>query len=196
MKRILWLALALVGVSCAVWLWQTATEIERQSKIDEARPADVIIVLGAAEYRGRPSPVYEARLKHALFLYLKKYANWILTTGGAGGDPHFTEGEVGRTYLSQRGVPPEHVLVEWEGESTVQSVAAAGEIMLRHDMKSCIVVSDGYHIYRVKRLLEARGLTVYGSPRPSSLTPDAAAQHWLYVRQAVGYGLWRLGIRI
>ena len=81
--------------------------IERQSTRDEAQPADVILVLGAAEYRGRPSPVLRARLDHALELYRRKLAPRILTTGGAGGDPVFTEGGVGRSYLIGHGVPSE-----------------------------------------------------------------------------------------
>ena len=89
-----------------------------------------------------------------------------MTTGGAGGDPVFTEGDVGRDYLTSQGVPSEDIVVEKEGRSTVSSTALAGEIMRRMGLKSAIVVSDGYHIYRVKKMLECRGLTVYGSPRP------------------------------
>jgi len=172
-----------------------ARDIRRQSETDEVRPADVIVVLGAAEYRGRPSPVLQARLNHALYLYLQKMAPRILTTGGAGGDPSFTEGAVGRAYLSQHGVPSEAILVEDEGSSTVESTAAAAEIMQRMNLKSCIVVSDGYHIYHVKKMLEARGVEVYGSPRPSE--PRAGwRQQWLYVRQAIAYELWRVGIAV
>ena len=110
-------------------------EIHRQSIVDEAdQPADVIIVLGAAEYRGRPSPVLEARLNHALYLYLERLAPRILTTGGAGGDPLFTEGGVGRAYLAAHGVPPEDIIVENKGESTVESVVAVAEIMQRMDL--------------------------------------------------------------
>ena len=79
-----------------------SVRIEQQSTRDEAQPADVILVLGAAEYRGRPSPVLRARLDHALELYERKLAPRILTTGGAGGDPVFTEGGVGRSYLTQQ----------------------------------------------------------------------------------------------
>src|SRR5215510_9872623 len=75
-----------------------AREIRVQSSVDELEHSDVILVLGAAEYRGKPSPVLEARLNHALFLYRQQWAPRILTTGGAGGDPTFTEGEVGRAY--------------------------------------------------------------------------------------------------
>ncbi|BDC48583.1 hypothetical protein F183_A08990 [Bryobacterales bacterium F-183] len=188
-------ALTVAGIG-AFWLQRTAASIRRQSTIDEAKPADVIIVLGAAAYRGRPSPVLEARLNHALFLYLQKLAPKILTTGGAGGDPNFTEGEVGRTYLSRRGVPAEDILVEPEGESTVHSLAAASEIMRKFGMRTCIVVSDGYHIFRVKRVLESRGYQVYGSPRPEQIKLDETRRDWLHYRQAVAYGLWRVGINI
>ncbi len=159
------------GVAGAVILSLNAArvsrEIQQESQIDEAQPADAIIVLGAAEYRGHPSPVLEARLNHALILYLKGMAPRVITTGGAGGDPVFTEGSVGRTYLTKHGVPPEAVVVEREGESTAQSVAAVVEIMRRMNLRSAIVVSDGYHIFRVKKMLESSGLKVYGSPRPS-----------------------------
>jgi uncharacterized SAM-binding protein YcdF (DUF218 family) len=173
-------------------------EIRLQSTIDEAQPADVILVLGAAEYRGRPSPVLEARLNHALFLYLQRLAPRILTTGGAGGDPTYTEGEVAHSYLSHHGVPSEAILVENAGVSTVQSTAAAAEIMERMNLRSCIVVSDGYHIYRVKKMLEQRGLRVYGSPRPEvrRQAADGWRAEWVYIRQAVAYGLWRLGIPV
>src|SRR4249920_1188267 len=179
MKRVL-LTLGVVVAALALVFGGTkiasvAREIRRQSVVDEARPADVIIVLGAAEYRGKPSPVLEARLNHALFLYLQNMAPRILTTGGAGGDPSFTEGGVAQAYLSRHGVPSEAILVESEGESTVHSIAVAAEIMHRMNLRSCIVVSDGYHIYRVKKLLENQGMKVYGSPRPEDRDPVESA---------------------
>jgi uncharacterized SAM-binding protein YcdF (DUF218 family) len=193
--RITLMILALAAVLLVLSLFSVAHAIERQSTVDEARPADVLLVLGAAEYRGRPSPVLEARLNHALFLYRQGFAPRILTTGGKGGDPTFTEGEVARAYLSKHDVPSEAILVESEGESTVYSTAAAAEIMRRLNLKSCIVVSDGYHIYRVKKMLESQGMSVYGSPRPSEPREDWR-QQWLYFRQAIAYGLWRIGIPI
>jgi uncharacterized SAM-binding protein YcdF (DUF218 family) len=187
------LALAAIGGIAA--LGTVARAIARQSTVDEAQPAEVIVVLGAAEYRGRPSPVLEARLNHALFLYREGLAPRILTTGGKGGDPNFTEGEVARAYLSKHGVPSEAIMVESEGESTVYSTTAAAEIMRRMNLRSCIVVSDGYHIYRVKKMLESDGMRVYGSPRPSPQR-DGWDTRWLYFRQAIAYGLWRIGIPI
>jgi len=86
--------------------------------------------------------------------------------------------------------------VEPEGATTAQSVAAAAEIMRRMNLHSCVVVSDGYHIYRVKRLLEAQNVQVYGSPRPESGERRPAHLRWLYFRQAVSFVLWRVGINI
>jgi len=187
---------AVMAVAGGVYLWRLTAEIERQARVDEARAADVIVVLGAAEYRGKPSPVLKARLDHALELWRRKMAPRILTTGGAGGDPLWTESEVGRSYLSKRGVPVEAIVIEPEGESTVESTTAASEIMRRMNLRSCIVVSDGYHIYRAKKLMENQGFVVYGSPRRSERPVTGWAQHWLSFRQAVGLGLWRVGIRI
>lgn len=165
MKQFLKVALLAAVVVVAAVVIRTAFRIERQSTLDETRAADVILILGAAEYRGRPSPVLKGRLDHGLELYQSKMAPLILTTGGAGGDPVFTEGSVGRDYLIRRGVPSEAILVEAEGESTTHSLAAATQIMRRMGLKSCIVVSDGYHIYRAKKMLESEGFAVYGSPR-------------------------------
>jgi uncharacterized SAM-binding protein YcdF (DUF218 family) len=187
--------LVLVLGAAFVAIRSIARDIQRQSTVDEAQAADVILVLGAAEYRGHPSPVLQARLNHALFLYRQGLAPRILTTGGKGGDPTFTEGEVARAYLSKHEIPSEAIIVESEGESTVHSIAAAAEIMRRMNLHSCIVVSDGYHIYRVKKMLEFQGMDVYGSPRPS-LQREDWRQEWLYFRQAIAYGLWRIGIPI
>jgi uncharacterized SAM-binding protein YcdF (DUF218 family) len=193
MKRTILAASLMALLLLAGYLLSVARQIQRQSTIDEARPSDVIVVLGAAEYRGSPSPVYRGRLDHALELFRAGLAPRILTTGGAGGDPVFTEGGVGRAYLVSKDVPSEAIIVEPEAETTLQSAAATSEIMRRMGLVSCIVVSDGYHIYRVKKMLESQGVAVHGSPRPSPVRGDLR-QWWLYLRQAAGYLLWRMGI--
>src|SRR5436305_5221679 len=115
------LGAAAVGtIAAGIGLTTVAREIGRQSRVDEAQPADVIVVLGAAEYRGRPSPVLQARLNHALFLYRQNLAPRIFTTGGKGPDPTYSEGEVAHAYLSKHGIPSESIFVESEGETTVQ----------------------------------------------------------------------------
>src|SRR5207244_1641095 len=113
---------------------------------DESRPAAVIVIFGAAEYHGKPSPVLRGRLDRALDLYRRGLARKVITTGGAGGDPNFTEGGVGRNYLVAHGVPSEDILVEPASTSTAETVLAVAEIMQRNDLRSCLVVSDGYHL--------------------------------------------------
>jgi len=194
-RRIISLLFAVPLIAAPAYLVFIALQIRQQSRVDEAQRADVIIVLGAAEYRGTPSPVFKARLDHAYELHKRGLAPRILTTGGAGGDPIFTEGGVGRAYLVGLNVPSESIIVEPEGETTFQSTTAAAEIMRRMGLTSCIVVRDGYHIFRAKRMLEFQGLVVYGSPRTS---PDREELHqWgLYFRQAVAYLLWKIGVGI
>jgi uncharacterized SAM-binding protein YcdF (DUF218 family) len=193
MRRLLGKALLLGILALSGCLLYFSARIGRQSRIDEAKPADAILVLGAAEYRGRPSPVLRARLDHALTIYRLKLAPILITTGGAGGDPDFTEGGVGRSYLIEHNVPSEAIIVEPEGETTAHSTAAAGEIMLRMGLRTCILVSDGYHIFRAKKMLESRGIKVYGSPRQSNPRGELA-EWWLYFKQAAGYLLWTFGL--
>jgi uncharacterized SAM-binding protein YcdF (DUF218 family) len=173
-----------------------SVRIAQQSVRDEAHAADVIIVMGAAEYRGHPSPVLKLRLDHAADLYEKKLAPFIMTTGGPGGDPSFTEGGVGRSYLIDRRVPSESIIVEDAGETTAYSLSAASEILKRMGLRSAIVVSDGYHIFRVKRILEQEGITVYGSPRTQAGDSNQLRTAYLIFKQAVGYSLWKIGLRV
>jgi uncharacterized SAM-binding protein YcdF (DUF218 family) len=184
-----------LGTFVLLYLGLLSVRIGEESSRDEAQPADVIVVMGAAEYRGHPSPVLKLRLDHAVQLYQKHLAPYIMTTGGPGGDPSFTDGGVGRSYLIDRGVPAEAIVVETEGDSTAYSLSAASEIFRRMGLRSCIIVSDGYHIFRVKRILQQKGFIVYGSPREAGETSDAR-EWWLYFRQAVGYGLWKIGVRV
>jgi uncharacterized SAM-binding protein YcdF (DUF218 family) len=187
--------LTIAAVSVLCWLGWLTLRIHMQSNVEEARDADVIVVMGAAEYRGKPSPVLKARLDHGLSLYKRNLAPRFITTGGAGGDPVFTEGTVGRNYLISQGVPGEAIILEDEGETTVHSTVAVAEIMARMGLNSCILVSDGYHIFRAKKMLEARGIRVYGSPR--AIKPETGWRDWwLCARQAAGYSLWRLGLPI
>jgi uncharacterized SAM-binding protein YcdF (DUF218 family) len=195
MKRRLWTAAVVAATALAVVIVAIAVQINRQSDLDEARPADVILVLGAAEYRGHPSPVLKARLDHGLELYSRKLASRVMTTGGAGGDPIFTEGGVGRSYLAAHGVPADAIIVENEGGSTVESLAMTGEILRRMGLHSVIVVSDGYHIFRVKKMLESYGLEAYGSPRKER-NAGAAHEFWNDIKQAIGYLLWRAGVPV
>ncbi|MCX6618244.1 MAG: YdcF family protein [Acidobacteria bacterium] len=161
---------------------------------NEARPAAVIVVFGAAEYRGRPSPVLRGRLDRALELYRRGLAGIIITTGGPGGDPDFTEAGVARNYLVAHGVPPESILVEDESASTSQTILDVVEIMSRHGMRTCLVVSDGYHLFRIKRHMRSKGIEAYGVPREVRVVMPVGLRVWATVKQVLGYMLWRIGV--
>jgi uncharacterized SAM-binding protein YcdF (DUF218 family) len=195
MRRWLWLLPLVLAAWFVITLAGYVAEIERQSKIDEARKADVIVVLGAAEYNGRPSPVLRARLDHALALWRANYAPRLITTGGAGGDPRYTEGIVGRDYLVQKGVPLEAITVEEESETTLHTITAVSEIMRRMNLRSAILVSDGYHIFRAKRMLQSQDMSVYGSPSVKKGVPWHRTL-WQEIRQAFGYMVWQAGIHV
>ncbi len=194
MKKLLLTLFAIVMLVWLIEVGRVALAVRDQARRDEARPADVIIVLGAAEYKGKPSPVFRSRLDHAFDLYQKKLAPKVLTTGGSGGERVHTEAEVGRQYLASRGIPVEQIYIEREGASTAQSAAASAEVLKRMGWTSCILVSDGYHLYRAKRMMRSHGIECAASPRPAR-EMSAWEAGWIYVRQAVGYSLFDMGLR-
>jgi uncharacterized SAM-binding protein YcdF (DUF218 family) len=166
--------------------------IVRQGNRDEARPADAIVVFGAAEYAGRPSPVYRARLDHAYELFERGLAPMVITTGGAGADPKFNEGGVGRDYLSRRGIPDRSLIAETQSEDTAESAQRVSAILRANGMHSVVAVSDAYHIFRIKRLMSRYGIVVYGSPRPGSVPHAAGAKISAVLRESASYIFWRL----
>ena len=171
-------------------------DIRREASHDEARPAGAIVVFGAAQYNGAPSPVFKARLDHAFDLEERGLAPVVITTGGSGGDPHFTEAGVGQDYLVQRGTAVAKTLSEGRGDSTYVSAVAVGAALRGLHAKTCIVVSDGFHLYRVKRMLRAQGFTVYGSPAPDSpIEADPFARALYTLREVLSSTLWYVGYR-
>jgi uncharacterized SAM-binding protein YcdF (DUF218 family) len=191
------LALFLGVLFCAWVEWRQYAAIRRQASADEARPADAIVVFGAAQYNGAPSPVFKARLDHTLELDDRELAPAIITTGGSGGDPHFTEGGVARDYLIQQGVAQEKIFSETHSDTTYQSVTAIANILRERHARTCIVVSDGFHLYRIKLMFRARGITAYGSPAPGSPIENDPTQRTLYsLRETLLTSLWHLGIRL
>ncbi len=159
---------------------------------DEAQKADAIVVLGAAQYNGRPSPVLKARLDHAYDLYAKGYAQAIITTGGYGPDPNFSEAQVGTNYLVQRGVGIGSIVTEQGSGTTYDSIRAASNLIHAKGWKSVLVVSDGFHLFRVKKMFIDNGITAYTSPAPNSPIEGAASQRfWHSVREVVLFSVYR-----
>jgi len=181
----------------AAWAeWSLFDRIRQQATKDEARPADAIVVLGAAQYNGAPSPVLKARLDHAFELEELGLAPIVITSGGSGGDLHFTEAGVGRDYLVQAGVAEEKVLSENRGETTHATVQAVAQLLRGRHKSSCIAVSDGFHLYRVKLMFKAMGITAFGSPAPQSPIEAAAFDRVVHSwREVLLVNLWYLGFK-
>jgi uncharacterized SAM-binding protein YcdF (DUF218 family) len=170
--------------------------IRQQSARDEAAPADAVVIFGAAEYNGAPSPVLKARLDHAFDLEQRGLAPLVITTGGSGGDPQFTEAGVGRDYLIQQGVAEDKILADPLSLTTYESVKAVAFLLRQRHVYTCIAVSDGFHLYRVKLMFRSLGITAYTSPAPESpIEADSYLRTLHSLREMVYTTLWYVGIR-
>src|ERR1700720_2883915 len=186
------------GVLAAVvfiWLASICAGIVGEASRQEIHSADGILVFGAAEYSGRPSPVYRARLDHAFDLFQQGVAPVVITTGGAAADPSYSEGGVGHDYLMHhRGIPDSNLIAETQGSDTAQSAQRIGVIMRTNHMHSCVAVSDAYHVFRIRKLLEHEGMQVYVAPRPDSRPRAQWQRAWAVLREALGYVAWRMHV--
>src|SRR3989449_902071 len=135
---------------------------------DEARSADAIAVLGAAQYNGRPSPVFRARLDHAAALYQRGLAPVVLVTGGVGSGDTVSESEVGRRYLLKAGLPDGAVVGLPAAASTSASLAGVAEWFSGKDNRRVLFVSDGFHMLRLRIIANRLGLQPFTSPAPNS----------------------------
>lgn len=142
--------------------------IERQAGQNEVRPSDAIVVLGAAQWNGKPSPVLQARLDHAFDLYAAGLAPKVIVTGGIGTGDSYSEGEVARQYLLRKGVPTAAVLTENRGRSSYESMEGATLLMQRNGWHRALLVSDPFHMYRLKRMATDLGIQAATSPTHTS----------------------------
>jgi uncharacterized SAM-binding protein YcdF (DUF218 family) len=189
---ILALALFLAAlVGAALWCYWVYSQIEAYADIDQAAPADAIGVLGAAEYDGRPSPVYRARLDHALELYHRGIAPLIITLGGPGGD-EYSEGSVGEEYLISKGVPEEDIIAETESRNTEESARRIAVIARVNGLHRLVIVSDGTHMFRIHAICAADGLDVLTSPRSRPAAEDRTLEAERIAHEILSYTFWRL----
>lgn len=170
--RLLLLAAA-VGVGLIAY---TSFRIWDAAGRDDRADADAIVVMGAAQYDGRPSPVFAARLDHAIALFRDGVAPVLIVTGGKLEGDRTTEAAAARAYAIEHGVPPEAILVEDQSRSTLSSIRAVAAVMDDAGIKSAVFVSDPTHMYRVLRLATDSGIAATGSPtRTSPIMADPAA---------------------
>ena len=177
-----------VAVCWCAWIY---VQIERYAEEDQAAHADAIAVFGAAEYDGRPSPVFRARLDHAAALYRRGIASLIVALGGDGGD-EFSEGGVGRTYLMSVGVPESAIIAETKSRSTAEAARRLGAIARTNQFRRIVVVSDDTHMFRIHEICAANGLDVLTSPRPRVIIEGGSSEMEIYVHEILSYTAWRL----
>lgn len=183
--------LVLIAASFVIWLGVTCLAVVRESEAHQNQPADAIVVFGAAQYDGHPSPVFKARLDHAFELFQQGIAPVVITTGGAGDDPRYNEGGVGHDYLMKRGIPEAKLIAETQGSDTAQSAQRIGVIMHANHMESCIAVSDEYHVFRIRKLLEHQRIRVYVAPRAGSRPRSSWQRTMAVLRESLSYMVWR-----
>ena len=171
-----------IGVVTVFCLWLiSAVAVLVWSSRDEARPAQAIVVLGAAQYAGKPSPVLRARLDHALDLWNRHLASLLILTGGTGSGDTTSEAAVGRNYAKKRGVPDSAILVENEGRTTSESMQAVAGMLEVRELQSALLVSDPFHMLRLRILARRFGFTPYTSPtRTSPIWPNRE-ERWKYI---------------
>lgn len=188
-RNLLWLLLFIV----IAWILWVSWEVHHVGTQDDARPADAIAVFGAAEYHGKPSPVLRARLEHTLQLYQRGIAPLIITLGGED-DMEHSEGGVGRDYLEAHGVPSTAIVPETLSASTEESVVRLATIARERNLHSLVVVSDATHLFRIRELCRAQGLTVYTSPRIASGGLSRSEKLKRLGHEVLLYTLWRLHV--
>ena len=153
---------------------------------DEAQRADAIVVLGAAQYDGRPSPVLRARLDHALELYDQGIAPTLIFTGGVGVGDTVSEAEVGSRYAMKHGVAERSILIEPAGLSTEESMTSVKELMDGRGLQSAVLVSDRFHMLRLRVIAAGLGIRAYSSPtRTSPIGGDSPAEWRHVLRESV-----------
>jgi len=163
MRRILAIAL---GAFALLWLASLAAVV-RAARHDAARPADAIVVLGAAQYNGHPSPVFKARLDHAAQLFRRHFAPRLIVTGGVGAGDSLSEAVVARRYLKETGIPESLVTADTAGRTSEASLRGVSAD-LPSGRRRVILVSDGFHMFRLGIVARRVGLDPLGSPAPTS----------------------------
>jgi uncharacterized SAM-binding protein YcdF (DUF218 family) len=176
-RRVLTIIVVVVFV---LWVISAATVLIWSSR-DEAQPAQVIVVLGAAQYAGKPSPVLRARLDHALDLWDRHLASLLILTGGTGAGDTTSEAAVGRNYARRHGVPDSAILVENAGRTTSESMRAVAGMLEVRGLQTALLVSDPFHMLRLRILARRFGFTPYTSPTQTSPISPNREERWKYI---------------
>ncbi|MBV9671144.1 MAG: YdcF family protein [Acidobacteriales bacterium] len=186
-----WL-LGCIGIAAIIWLTITYVRVGRAAGGTPLAQSDAIVVFGAAEYAGKPSPIFRSRLDHALELWQQHWAPRIITTGGHAADVQFSEGDVGERYLISRGVPESAIIAETQASDTAESARRVSRIMRANGMQTCIAVSDGYHLFRIEQMMQREGIAVRGAPRRELHAVSGGHRFYTKLRESLSYTFWQL----
>lgn len=188
-KRVRRTIYVIIGLAVG-WYLFNLWQVWRVGESDQARPVDAIVVLGAAQYDGRPAPVLQARLDHVVELYQQGYAPLVVTTGGNQPGDRFTEAEASANYLVDHGVP-QSAIIEVIGDTSYDELRATRDVLHGRGLDRVLLVSDPYHMLRVRLVAEELGLTAYVSPTRTSPV-DGWTAFELHLKEAAGISLGRL----
>ncbi|RKT82757.1 Uncharacterized SAM-binding protein YcdF, DUF218 family [Saccharopolyspora antimicrobica] len=169
----------LVGGGTAFRVWQVA-------RFDDRRPVDIVVVLGAAQYHGKPSDVLEARLNQALKLYRAGLTEYVVTVGGRQTGDAYTEAQAGKKWLSENGVPADHIVEVDVGEDTLGSVQAVADLAADRGWDSALIVSDPWHSLRARTMANDLGLEAWASPARSGPAVQTREFQFRYIVRETG----------
>jgi len=184
--------LALVTVAVVAYMLVTFVQVWTSSHRDDPQPADAIVVLGAAQYNGTPSPVLQARLDHAIELYRDGVAPIVVVTGGRQSGDRVTEAKASADYLIARGVPDAAIRREVQGGDTWESLAATARFLGRDGAEDVVLVSDPYHSHRVAAIASEAGLNPVGVSPQTEVVPQGVDSAEVLARESLGVALGRL----
>lgn len=174
------------------WLASVPIRVWWDARGEDHRPSDAVVVLGAAQYNGQPSPVLEARLRKARELWRDDVAPVIVTVGGGAEGEATTEAGAGRSWLAANEVPTEHVLAVPAGTNTQESLAAVGEVFADRGWETAVLVTDPWHTFRAKALARSAGIDPVSAPaRSGPVVQTREAQARYILRESLAYVRWR-----
>ena len=169
----------------AIWVLIVAGQISSFAQVDEARPVDVAIVLGAATRREQPSPVFRERINHAIDLYQRGVVKAIILTGGIGDGRQIADSVIAKDYALENGIPEEAIFVETISHDTIENLNQAMLIMEQQSFTSALIVSDPLHMYRAMQIADDLGIDAYSSPTTTSRYDSAWTQAIFLFREII-----------
>lgn len=194
-RRAGWFTRLVAGalVLAALIVGGTAFRVWQVARVDDRRPVDAVVVLGAAQYDGEPSSIFAWRLRHAQVLFEEGVAPLIVTTGGSAVGDAFTEAQAGRDYLIERGVPADAIVAVGEGSDTLRSLEAVADRAEADGWSTALVVSDPWHSLRARTMARDAGLEAWSSPTRSGPAVQTRETQFRYIlRETAALLFYRL----